>query len=766
MVKARDVSRRDLGPWRATFRYDHPERGEIWIAGDSQPVRRDDGATVWHGYLQDVTARETAARALAESEARVRALKDERLAALEDKAKLAEQLSLLAEALPGAVCSYVLAADGTRSFTYASSNVRKLLGFGPALHELDLSLISAQVRADDLPQLLARRDASRRDLGTWRGTFRYNHPERGEIWISGDSQPVRRDDGATVWHGYLQDVTARETAARALAESEARVRALKDERLAALEDKARLAEQLTLLANTLPGAIYTFVRRPDGSAYLSYAAPQIETLLGAGPDIYGGDFMTLASRVHIADMQGFNDPDATETARAQKVWRAVFRYAHPDKGEIWLEGHARAAPREDGGLVWHGYLQDVTARETVARALTESEARRLTALEDKARLAERLSLLAEALPGAIGAYVRPAQGDSHFSYVSPNVERLTGFSPSVCQHDLPRVIARIHPEDFRNIMIAEAASARDCSRWNEVFRYNHPERGEIWIQGDGQPVRRDDGATMWHGYFQDVTEREAAARDLAESEARVRALKDERLALLEKMAVRLAHEVNQPLAAGATLLAVARRKIDPPHPGGAQYADLNGACEAVDKAARQLLRAGRIVTRMREFSRHGEPDKTFRSLHETIRETIDSLKSFSSLAAFEIVTRLDAARDRVLIDRVQITQVLVNLIQNARQAALYEGPRTIVVASRNHDREIHISVIDYGSGLSEDARRHLFELFWTTKSSGMGVGLATARAIVEAHYGTIWARESSAEGTVFTFSLPLVEGSDFPGELE
>ncbi len=179
-----------------------------------------------------------------------------------------------------------------------------------------------------------------------------------------------------------------------------------------------------------------------------------------------------------------------------------------------------------------------------------------------------------------------------------------------------------------------------------------------------------------------------------------------------------------------------------------------------DKAADQLLRAGQIITRVREFSQHGEADKTFRSLHETIHETLAQLEGDSSFSGFEFVLRLEASRDRVLIDRVQIAAAAHQSPAQRRPGRLAREagapssspPATSGTVSR-------FPIIDYGAGLSEDARRHLFELFWTTKGSGMGVGLAMSKAIVEAHYGRIWLQDE-AEETMFTFSLPLMEAGD------
>jgi PAS domain S-box-containing protein len=385
------------------------------------------------------------------------------------------------------------------------------------------------------------------------------------------------------------------------------------------------------------------------------------------------------------------------------------------------------------------------------------------ALAEKARLAERLTVLAGALPGAIYSFVRRLDGSSFFSYAAPQIEALLGFGPETYSRDLRALAERVHPDDIGGLSQSVGAAARKAP-WQALFRYDHPKKGEIWIEGHSQRAPESDGEIGWHGYLQDVTGRVNAARALSESEARVSALKDERLAALEKLAAGLAHEVNQPLAAGATLLYVARKRLEAlrarREEGEADAADFAKATEALEKAADQIVRAGRTLSRVREFSRRGEPDKTYRSLHETVHEALAALAADASLAIFDIELRLEAARDQVLIDRLQIIELLVSLIQNARQATGPDDRYMIGIASRNQRDSIEITVMDWGAGLSETARAHLFELFWTSKSSAMGVGLAMARGIVEAHAGRLWAEDNPAGGAIFTFSLPLVERNE------
>ncbi len=239
-------------------------------------------------------------------------------------------------------------------------------------------------------------------------------------------------------------------------------------------------------------------------------------------------------------------------------------------------------------------------------------------------------------------------------------------------------VCRLMPEPYRS---EYASRLRERVEMGDEFN-SRPSREIQGLRGDGAPFPMS--LTISQVKYGQTRLFVGFARDLTEQrriEARVRQFNDERLASLEAMAASLAHEVNQPLTAGATFLTVARKMLAaPPNEGSAKVGQL------LDKASEQMVRAGKIITRAREFSRRGEPDKTFQGLHELIRDVGKTLSENKAQANFRLIFRLEADDDHVLVDKVQISQVLVNLVRNAVQATTAPGPREIVLAtSREQD---------------------------------------------------------------------------------
>ena len=240
---------------------------------------------------------------------------------------------------------------------------------------------------------------------------------------------------------------------------------------------------------------------------------------------------------------------------------------------------------------------------------------------------------------------------------------------------------------------------------------------------------------------------------LVRSEEYVRELHIDRLNSMAQMATGLAHELNQPLSATATYLKAIRRllKISP---------ELRPVSvdEALDRATDQVMRAARIIAHLREFIADGEPNKTNESLHGLITEASELALGNVRAAGGQMILALNAERDGVIVDRVQIKQVLVNLILNATEAMATSNNRVISIATSLAGNEmIQIDVADTGRGLSDLRQRDPFEPFLTTKENGLGVGLSISRLIIEAHHGKIWARPNPDGGAIFSFTLPLAE---------
>ncbi len=243
-------------------------------------------------------------------------------------------------------------------------------------------------------------------------------------------------------------------------------------------------------------------------------------------------------------------------------------------------------------------------------------------------------------------------------------------------------------------------------------------------------------------------------RDLSERrnfEMRMDQLSAQRLTAIGGMAGALSHELNQPLAAVAVYVATARRML-----GRAPDDRLAPVEDALKRAGEQVDRMGDMIRRLRGFVAHGEADKRHNSLHELIRESVAAEFPDGRSARPVVTLSLDAEDDEVLMDRIQIGQVLSNLLRNAREATAEVGGSHVMVSTeRIGEGAIRCDVSDDGPGLADALRENLFEPLTSSKANGMGVGLSISKSIVEAHYGHIWGESGPGGGAVFRFTLPL-----------
>jgi two-component system sensor kinase FixL len=223
-----------------------------------------------------------------------------------------------------------------------------------------------------------------------------------------------------------------------------------------------------------------------------------------------------------------------------------------------------------------------------------------------------------------------------------------------------------------------------------------------------------------------------------------------RLTAMGEMASALAHELNQPLAAISNYMKGSRRLL-----AGSADPNTSKIESAMDRAAEQALRAGQIIRRLRDFVARGESEKRVESLSKLIEEAGALGLAGAREQDVQLRFNLDPEFDLVLADRVQIQQVLVNLFRNALEAMALSQQRELIVRNTGvADDMVEIEVSDTGSGFREDVKPNLFQTFFTTKETGMGVGLSISRSIIEAHGGRMWAESNAADGATFRFTLP------------
>jgi two-component system sensor kinase FixL len=307
---------------------------------------------------------------------------------------------------------------------------------------------------------------------------------------------------------------------------------------------------------------------------------------------------------------------------------------------------------------------------------------------------------------------------------------------------------------------------------HDGYLHRYMTTGERRIIGIGRVVvgQRKDGSTFpmelavgemksgdqryFTGFIRDLTERQ-------QTEARLQELQSElvhisRLTAMGEMASTLAHELNQPLSAIANYLKGSRRLLE-----GAADEKSAAMRDALDKAGDQAMRAGHIIRRLRDFVARGETERRVESITKLVEEAsalaLVGVKDLGIRVQFQFNPEIDL----VIADRVQVQQVLLNLIRNAMDAMETSQTRDLVVAIAPADGgHVRISVTDSGSGISPEIAEQLFQPFITTKRHGMGVGLSISRAIVEAHNGRIWVEANPTGGTVFHFTLAVVNEGD------
>ncbi len=388
-----------------------------------------------------------------------------------------------------------------------------------------------------------------------------------------------------------------------------------------------------------------------------------------------------------------------------------------------------------GGASWRG---DLLRRSRLAAAASADEA--------FARAAHMKSIL-DTIPDAM--IVIDERGT--MQSFSAAAERLFGYSA-----------AEVLGKNVKMLMPAPYRESHDS------YLQRYMSTGERRIIGIGRVVvgERRDGSTFplelnvgemktgsqrfFTGFIRDLTESQ-------KTEARLQELQSElvhvsRLTAMGEMASALAHELNQPLSAIANYMKGSRRLLEDSSDERATILR-----EAMDKAAEQAMRAGQVIRRLRDFVARGESERRV----EDVKKLVEEASALALVGAKDRGVRVrfefDPQADAVLADKVQIQQVLLNLMRNAIEAMEDTERRELVVsATVIADNMVEIAVADTGTGIAPEISAQLFQPFITTKRHGMGVGLSISRTIVEAHGGSITARPNPGGGTVFGLTLPAV----------
>lgn len=372
----------------------------------------------------------------------------------------------------------------------------------------------------------------------------------------------------------------------------------------------------------------------------------------------------------------------------------------------------------------------------IARDLSETQ-------QLAATLRQREALLRSILDSNPDGFVVTDE-DGMVQVFSPAAERMFGFASA-------EVVGR----NVSMLMAEPYAAAHDG------YLQHHRATGERRIIGTGRVVagRRKDGTTFpvdlqvgeamvpgerrFTGFIRDLTEREDRDRRLAELQSEL--MHVARLSELGQMASALAHEVSQPLTAVANYLHGMRRLLNDDSPPLLR--------QGIEKVAEQAERARSIVQSLRDLVKKEERPRATEDLEALVLETAALVLAGMSRRV-ALIKDIPVAARAVFIDRVQVQQVLLNLMRNAVEA-MENGPvRRLTVRARRNGERVELTVADTGPGLSDSVQARLFQPFVTTKADGLGVGLSICRTIVEAHGGRLTVTSVAGTGATFLFSVP------------
>lgn len=284
------------------------------------------------------------------------------------------------------------------------------------------------------------------------------------------------------------------------------------EKVRASEELKEEQQKLESIAASSPGLIYSFQMKPDRSLNFPYASNAFEDIFGYSHDLIKTDISKLLNATVVEDRQLFLDR-MMESAREMKPWKLEFRYHHPVKGLIWLEGSSIPAKDPDGGTTWYGIIMDVTERRRIQEKVNEQSA--------------QLKTLSNNLPGVM---IYQLAGESfenrRFTYVSSEVTRLTGKTPEEVIKDPSILYEIILEEDRPKLLAAERRAYENFSVFNEEIRCRSVE-GEIrWLNIVSSPRKTEQGLLVWDGFHMDITGRKVAEDAIRESEEKYRMLVD------------------------------------------------------------------------------------------------------------------------------------------------------------------------------------------------------------------------------------------------
>jgi signal transduction histidine kinase len=476
-----------------------------------------------------------------------------------------------------------------------------------------------------------------------------------------------------------------------------------------------------------------------------YWSPEHYRIFGLDPEKDSQSFETALQKILPEDRA--NLTKILDIAiRERNDFEVDWRISSPDRTLRYLHSVGHPVLDKDSEVVeFVGTLVDVTEQHLARMALERENTKRRRA-EEELRRSEAFLAEGQRISRTGSWAWNVTTGE-----VSWSAEhfRIFGLDPDATTPSYAVFADRIHPEDRPAFEDVLEKAVRDCSNFQCDFRIVTPDGATKYLHSLGHLTANGDKNTEFIGTIMDVTGRRLAEEALRTAVADLE--RASRLSTMGQLTASIAHEVNQPLAAIITNADACLLWLDADPP------NLEEARQAATRIVRNGLRAADIIKSVRALTRKSAPEMVSLDINDAIREVIVLMGAEFRRHGVRVETSLPAKIGSVIGDRVQLQQVVMNLIMNGIEAMAdsVTGQRRVQIRSANDESGgVLVAIADSGPGLDLARADRLFEAFFTTKPEGMGMGLSICRSIIDAHGGRLWASPNLPHGAVFQFTLP------------